>query len=66
MEGGSILVDRIYAIPVSNSNLYDIEIIATMRLLKSAKRRVQSEKSYQRHVSEMKQTLKTPTTSRHK
>jgi hypothetical protein len=56
----STLVDIVYAIPVSNSDLYDIDYIkAILKIKKSQnKRRVQSEKSYERFIDEVKQTYK--------
>lgn len=55
-----VVVEKIYALPISSSKLYDIEYISAMRLIKSVKRRSQSEKSYQRYLTEIKNTIQSP------
>jgi hypothetical protein len=54
----STFVEKVYAIPISNSDLYDIDYIKAILKIKSTqnKRRVQSEKSYQRFLEEVKNT----------
>lgn len=59
----STLVDNLYAIPISKSDLYDIDYIKTIFKIKATqnKRRVQSEKSYERFIDEIKETYKNST-----
>jgi hypothetical protein len=59
----STLVDNLYAIPISKSDLYEIDYIKTILKIKANqnKRRVQSEKSYERFIDEIKQTYKIST-----
>ncbi len=54
----STLIENIYVIPISKSDLYDIDYIRTILKIRSSssKRRVQSEKSYERFIEEVKET----------
>lgn len=54
----STLVETVYVIPISKTDLYDIDYIKTILKLRSSssKRRVQSEKSYERFIEEVKET----------
>lgn len=55
-----VAVEKVYTLPISSSKLYDIEYITALRLIKTVKRRSQSEKSYQRYLTEIKNTIKSP------
>lgn len=52
------LIEQVYVIPIGKTDLYDLDYIKTLIKLKSStnKRRVQSEKSYERFIEDVKDT----------
>lgn len=56
----STLIENVYVLPISKSDLYDIDYIRTIQKIRSSsnKRRVHSEKSYERFIEEVKETHK--------
>jgi len=49
----AVTIGATYVIPISTSNLHDMEYIAAIRRLRSASRRSQSAKNYQSYQAEI-------------